>query len=46
MEPYDAFSLSRTGYPVAMLSMVAISCVICALTARVKKQATEAVRRR
>ena len=45
MEPYDAFSLSRTGYPVAMLSMVAISCVICALTARVKKQATEAVRR-
>ena len=45
MEPYEAFSLSRTGYPVAMLSMVAISCVICALTARVKKQATEAVRR-
>ena len=45
MEPYDSFSLSRTGYPVAMLSMVAISCVICALTARVKKQATEAVRR-
>ena len=42
MEPYDAFSLSRTGYPVAMLSMVAISCVVCALTARVKKQATEA----
>ena len=40
MEPYEAFSLSRTGYPVAMLSMVAISCVICALTARVKKQAT------
>ena len=45
MEPYAAFSLSRTGYPVAMLSMVAISCVICALTARVKRQATEAVRR-
>ncbi|MCI9156899.1 MAG: DUF4118 domain-containing protein [Lawsonibacter sp.] len=45
MEPYEVFSLSRTGYPVAMLSMVAISCVICALTARVKKQATEAVRR-
>ena len=45
MEPYEAFSLSRTGYPVAMLSMVAISCVVCALTARVKKQATEAVRR-
>lgn len=45
MEPYESFSLSRTGYPLAMLSMVAISCVICALTARVKKQATEAVRR-
>ena len=45
MEPYAVFSLSRTGYPVAMLSMVAISCVVCALTARVKKQATEAVRR-
>ena len=45
MEPYAVFSLSRTGYPVAMLSMVAISCVVCALTARVKKQAIEAVRR-
>ena len=45
MEPYESFSLSRTGYPVAMLSMVTISCVVCALTARVKKQATEAVRR-
>ena len=28
-----------------MLSMVAVSCMVCALTARVKKQATEAVRR-
>ncbi len=45
MEPYAAFSLSRAGYPVAMLSMAGISCVICALTARVKRQATEAVRR-
>ena len=27
MFPYAAFSLSHTGYPVAMLSMVAISCV-------------------
>ena len=45
MEPYESFSLSRTGYPLAMLSMVIISCVVCALTARVKKQATEAVRR-
>lgn len=45
MYPYAEFSLSQTGYPVAMLSMVAISCVICALTARVKQQASEAVRR-
>ena len=45
MYPYAEFSLSQTGYPLAMLSMVAISCVICALTARVKKQASEAVRR-
>ena len=28
-----------------MLSMVAISCVVCALTSRVKLQAAEAVRR-
>lgn len=45
MEPYRAFSLSRTGYPVAMTSMVVVSCVICALTARVKKQALEAASR-
>ncbi len=45
MEPYAVFSLSRTGYPVAMLSMVTISCVVCALTARVKRQAIEAGRR-
>jgi two-component system sensor histidine kinase KdpD len=45
MAPYDTFSLNRTGYPVAMLSMVVISCVVCALTARVKRQAVEAVRR-
>lgn len=31
MVPYSAFSLSHTGYPVAMLSMVAISCIVCAL---------------
>ena len=45
MFPYSAFSLSYAGYPVAMLSMVAISCVVCALTSRVKLQAAEAVRR-
>ena len=45
MVPYSAISLSNTGYPVAMLSMVAISCIVCALTSRVKQQAIEAVRR-
>ena len=45
MVPYSAFSLSHTGYPVAMLSMVAISCIVCALTSWVKQQAIEAVRR-
>ncbi|MCF2596914.1 sensor histidine kinase [Pseudoflavonifractor phocaeensis] len=45
MEPYAAFTLNRTGYPVAMLSMVTISCVVCALTTRVKQQAAEAIRR-
>ena len=45
MEPYATFSLNRTGYPVAMLSMITISCVVCALTARVKRQAAEALRR-
>lgn len=45
MYPYAEFSLTQSGYPVAMLSMVAVSCVVCALTARVKQQASEAVRR-
>lgn len=45
MAPYAQFSLTQAGYPVAMLSMVTISCVVCALTARVKKQAIEAARR-
>lgn len=45
MYPYAEFSLSQTGYPVAMLSMLAISCLVCTLTARVKQQAAEAVRR-
>lgn len=45
MYPYAKFSLSQTGYPVTMLSMLAISCLVCALTSRVKQQADEAVRR-
>ena len=45
MPPYAQFSLNRVGYPVATLSMLAISCVICVLTARVKEQKAEAIRR-
>lgn len=45
MVPYAQFSLNQTGYPLAMLSMVTISCLICALTSKVKHLAVEAVRR-
>lgn len=41
MLPYAEFDLTRTGYPVAMLSMLAVSCIVCALTGRVKQQAAE-----
>ena len=45
MAPYAEFSLSRVGYPVATLSMLIISIMVCALTARIKQQKAEAVRR-
>ena len=45
MPPFAQFSLSRVGYPVATLSMLAISCMICVLTSRVKEQKEDAVRR-
>ena len=45
MAPYAEFSLSRVGYPVATLSMLMISIMVCALTARVKRQKEEAIRR-
>ena len=45
MAPYAEFSLSRVGYPVATLSMLTISIMVCALTARIKQQKAEAVRR-
>ena len=45
MYPYREFSLSYTGYPMAMLSMLAISSMVCALTSRVKLQAMEATKR-
>lgn len=45
MAPYASFSLSRAGYPVATLSMLTISILVCALTSRVKRQKEEAIRR-
>lgn len=45
MYPYSAFSLSYTGYPVAMLSMLMISMLVCFLTSRIKKMAVDAVKR-
>ena len=45
MYPFWAFSLSITGYPVVMVSMIAISTIVCALTSRVKLQAVESPRR-
>lgn len=45
MYPYQQFSLKYTGYPMAMISMLAISGVVCALTSRVKLQAMEAIKR-
>ncbi len=45
MYPYSQFSLSVTGYPVAMLSMIIISIIVCALTTRAKLMAEEAVKR-
>ena len=45
MFPYRAFSLSYSGYPVAMISMTLISGVVCALTSRIKLQAVEAMKR-
>lgn len=46
MYPYSAFSLDYdAGYPVTMLSMLVISCIICALSARIKQMAVDAVKR-
>lgn len=45
MFPYSAFSLSYAGYPVAMLSMMIMSIIVCFLTSRIKKMAIDAVKR-
>ena len=45
MYPFSAFSLSYAGYPVAMLSMLMISVIVCFLTSKVKSMAVEAVKR-
>jgi two-component system sensor histidine kinase KdpD len=45
MYPFSSFSLDYAGYPVAMVSMVLISIIICALTSKVKSMAVEAVKK-
>lgn len=45
MYPYSAFSLSYAGYPVAMLSMLMISFIVCTVTSKVKQMAVDAVKR-
>ena len=45
MYPFSAFSLSYAGYPVAMLSMVMISIIVCAMASKVKLMAVEAGKR-
>ena len=45
MYPYAQFSLELSGYPVTMLSMMAISVVVCTFTARLKILAEDAVQR-
>ena len=42
MEPYAQFNLTLSGYPVATVSMLIPALIVCALTARLKKNAIEA----
>ncbi len=45
MYPYASFSLSYAGYPVAMISMLTISLMVCFLTSRIKHMAYLAYKR-
>ena len=45
MYPYAEFSLELSGYPVTMLSMLAISVLVCTFTARLKILAEDAAQR-
>lgn len=45
MYPYASFSLSYSGYPVAMISMLTISMLVCFLTSRIKHMAYLAYKR-
>ena len=45
MKPYGNFNLSLSGYPVAMISTLAVAIVVCTLTARIKKHARDAEER-
>jgi two-component system sensor histidine kinase KdpD len=45
MYPYYDLNFTLAGYPVALLSMLAVSVTICALTTQIKKQKEQAVER-
>lgn len=45
MYPYSSFSLSYSGYPVAMISMLVVSLIVCFLTSRIKHMAFLAFQR-
>ena len=45
MYPYASFSLNYSGYPIAMLSMLVVSMIVCFLTSRIKHMAYVAVKR-
>lgn len=45
MYPYASFTLDYSGYPVAMLSMLIISLIVCFLTSRIKHMAYLAYKR-
>ena len=45
MKPYAAFDFFSTGYPVALLSMIAVAVLTGMMTTKIKQQAKEAEQR-
>ncbi len=45
MYPYHKFNFTISGYPVALISMVAVAIITCTMTSLIKRQAIEASRR-